>query len=78
MVEEPPSPFQLRVKAGTIVLTAAVTAALLLYDWDKSSSSTGANIFSQIRPSLKGFFNYLYGVDTSKKNSPPSAESDDK
>lgn len=60
--EEPPTPFQLRVKAGAFVATAAVTAALLLYDWGQAPAGRQDNVFSGIRPALKSFLNQLYGV----------------
>lgn len=73
MIEEPPSPFQLRVKAGAIVLTAAAGAALLLLDWDSNASRAPLgpteNVFSGIRPAIKRALNALYGVPP---KSPPA------
>ncbi|KAK9818026.1 hypothetical protein WJX72_005872 [[Myrmecia] bisecta] len=37
MIEEPPTPTQLRIKAGTAVLTVGITLGLLLYDWDNAA-----------------------------------------
>lgn len=66
MREEPPSPFQLRVKAGAAILTAAAAAALLLLDWDANASRAPLgpteNVFSGIRPAIKRALNALYGV----------------
>lgn len=58
---EPPSRFQLQVKAWTVVATAATFAGLILYDWDKSTGYE--NIFSGIRPAIKSRVDKLYGVD---------------
>ena len=62
---EPPTPQQLKVKAWTAVATVIVTAACLLYDWDKS---TGApTVFSGVRPAVKRALNQLYGVGEAQR-----------
>lgn len=58
---EPPTPTQLKVKAWTAVLTVVVAASCLLHDWDKSTGTQ--NVFSAVRPAVKGALNRLYGVD---------------
>jgi hypothetical protein len=63
--EPPPSGFQLRVKAWTVVLTTATIAALLLNDWD---AATGREtVFSGIRPTIKNALNTIYGVKSSQE-----------
>lgn len=59
MVEEPPSPAHLRLKAGTAVVTVALTLGLLLFDWD--SASGHQTVFSGVRPAVKAALNRLYG-----------------
>ena len=56
MADEGPTKVQLRIKAGTAVTTAAVCAALLLYDWGPD------NVFSGVRPAIKAVLNRVYGV----------------
>lgn len=58
---EPPSKFQLRVKAGTAVITALTAAFLLLHDWDRASGHP--TVFSGVRPAVKRALNRLYGVE---------------
>lgn len=59
---EPPSRFQLRVKAATVVTTAIVAGLCILYDWD---SATGTEtVFSAIRPAVKRALNKVYGVES--------------
>ena len=59
MIEEPPNPVHLKLKAGTAVVTVALAAALLLFDWD---SQTGhQTVFSSVRPTVKAALNRLYG-----------------
>ena len=58
---EPPTQFQLRVKAGAAVATAGPLALLLLFDWDKASG--GRTVFSSIRPTLRAAANWAYGVE---------------
>lgn len=70
MVEEPPSPTQLRIKAGTVVVTAIAAVSLLLYDWD--SVAKGPTVFTAVRPALKKVFNRVYGVGDSVSSSKPS------
>ena len=60
--DEPPSTFQLRVKAGTAVLTVAIVAALLLHDWDKAAGGGPPTVFSSVRPAVKAWVNRVYGV----------------
>lgn len=62
MSVEPPNPNHLRLKAATAIVTVALTAGLLLFDWD---AATGGhpNVFSSVRPSLKAALNRLYGRD---------------
>ncbi len=59
MVEEPPSPAHLRLKAGTAVVTVALTLGLLLFDWDAASGHQ--TVFSGVRPAVKAALNQLYG-----------------
>ena len=56
MLEEPPTPGQLRIKAATAVTTVFALGILLLHDWGPN------NVFSGIRPALKSYFNRIYGV----------------
>ena len=65
MPEEPPTRFQLRVKAVTAVITAATAVSLLLADWGPG------NVFSPIRPALKQYFNRLYDIQPAP-TAPPS------
>lgn len=59
MIEEPPNPAHLKLKAATAVVTVALAAGLLLFDWD---SQTGhQTVFSSVRPSVKAALNRLYG-----------------
>ncbi|KAL4425597.1 hypothetical protein ABPG75_009613 [Micractinium tetrahymenae] len=62
MVEEPPSPAHLRLKAGTAVATVALTVGLLLFDWDAASGHQ--TVFSGVRPAIKAALNRLYGRDS--------------
>ena len=61
---EAPSKFQLQVKAGTAIVTVITAGFCLLYDWDRAQGDH--NVFSGIRPALKGVLNRLYGVSPGK------------
>jgi hypothetical protein len=61
-MEEPPSPAHLRLKAGTAVVTVALTIGLLLFDWDAASGGP-KTVFSSVRPTIKATLNRLYGRD---------------
>ena len=63
MASEPPNPAHLRLKAATAVVTVALTAGLLLFDWD---SATGGHqtVFSGVRPAVKAALSrYVYSKD---------------
>ena len=62
MADEPLTPLQSRLKAGTFVLTVGVGVALLLYDWGPG------NCFSGIRPGIKSVLNRAYGVQPQQNN----------
>lgn len=51
-----------RVKALTFFVTIGVAGALILEDWD-STTKGQPNVFSNLKPALKGFLNRLYGVE---------------
>lgn len=59
MALEPPSPGQLRLKAGTAVATVCVSVALLMHDWEQDLGRD--NVMSSVRPAVKTFFNTLFG-----------------
>jgi hypothetical protein len=67
MREEPVTPSQLRVKAVTAVVTAGALLALLLNDWGEG------NVFSPIRPALRGALNRAYGLPQPPQPPPPPA-----
>ena len=67
MPEEPPTPAQLRIKAGTIVVTTLSLGALLLHDWGPN------NVFSGVRPAVKRFFNQVYGVQPKPQQQQPAS-----
>lgn len=64
---DPPDRFQLRVKAGTAVVTGVALATLLLFDWNRATAGH-PTVFSGIRPAVKAALNRLYGVE------PPQAQ----
>lgn len=61
MPPEPLTPFQARVKAGTLVVTISAGIALLLHDWGPG------NVFSPIRPAVKAALDRVFGVESDKK-----------
>lgn len=68
MTEELPlHKYNSKLKAFTIVATSATILACLLADWEKNTG--GPNIFSGVRPTVKAFFNELYGVRAPPKHS---------
>lgn len=52
MASEPPNPAHLRLKAATAVVTVALTAGLVLFDWD-SAAGGHQTVFSGVRPAVK-------------------------
>lgn len=54
-----------RVKALTFFVTIGVAGALLLEDWDTTTKGH-QNVFSNLKPTLKGYLNKLYGVEGSE------------
>ena len=65
MPEEPPTRFQLRVKAVTAAITAVTAVSLLLADWGPG------NVFSPIRPALKRYLNSVYNIQPAQPQPPP-------
>lgn len=59
---------ELRIKALTAGVTSALLVVLVLTDWD--SIIGHPNLFSGVRPVVRGFFNRVYGVDHSKDREP--------
>ena len=51
----------IRIKAWTAGVTTAALFVLLLSDWENTAGSN--NVFSSVRPRLKGALNTLYGVE---------------
>ncbi|KAI7844239.1 hypothetical protein COHA_002038 [Chlorella ohadii] len=51
MIEEPPNPAHLKLKAATAVATVALAAGLLLFDWDAQTGHQ--TVFSSVRPTVK-------------------------
>ena len=62
----PEQPGGSKLKAFTIVTTAAVGLTLLSFDW--STTSPGPTVFDNIRPALRSVINRFYGVQPSEKS----------
>ena len=69
MPQEPLDRFQIRIRAATAVITAAVGASLLLQDWGPG------NVFSPIRPALKRYLTSVFRVQPAPQpRQPQTAE----
>jgi hypothetical protein len=62
--------FQSRMKALTVVATVATLAGCLTADWEDRYGEN--HVFSGVKPTIKKFFNGLYGV-SSTATAPGSA-----
>lgn len=76
------TPRQLRIKAGTAIVTTAVALALVFYDWGAQGQE---NCFSSIRPATLRALSALYdsgpaarssGLVPSRPPSSPTGNSD--
>ncbi|KAL0035507.1 hypothetical protein WJX77_009725 [Trebouxia sp. C0004] len=68
MALEPPSPGQLRLKAGTAIATVCVSVALLTHDWEQDLGRD--NVMSSVRPAVKSVFNHLFGGNSKPSERP--------